>query len=100
MMARVRELSYSRAFSSIMRLAIVAASSYEENGQVAPIPNAEVDVELFGRRLGEPAKVGKPETANRSLIDVGTPCSEPVREPAAKAAQPSDLSTVRSRLAS
>ena len=37
-----------------MRLAIVAASSYEENGQVAPIPNAEVDVELFGRRLAEP----------------------------------------------
>ncbi len=38
----------------IMRLAIVAASSYEENGQVPPIPNAEVDVELFGRRLAEP----------------------------------------------
>lgn len=37
-----------------MRLAIVAASSYEENGQVPPIPNAEVDVELFGRRLAEP----------------------------------------------
>jgi hypothetical protein len=37
-----------------MRLAIVAASSYEENGQVAPIPNAEIDVELFGRRLAEP----------------------------------------------
>ncbi len=37
-----------------MRLAIVAASSYEENGQVAPIPNAELDVELFGRRLAEP----------------------------------------------
>lgn len=37
-----------------MRLAIVAASSYEENGQVTPIPNAEVDVELFGRRLAEP----------------------------------------------
>jgi hypothetical protein len=37
-----------------MRLAIVAASSYEENGQVSPIPNAEVDVELFGRRLAEP----------------------------------------------
>ncbi len=38
----------------IMRLAIVAASSYEANGQVPPIPNAEVDVELFGRRLAEP----------------------------------------------
>ncbi|HYP87833.1 MAG TPA: hypothetical protein VEQ59_06760, partial [Polyangiaceae bacterium] len=37
-----------------MRLAIVAASSYEANGQVAPIPNAEIDVELFGRRLAEP----------------------------------------------
>jgi hypothetical protein len=37
-----------------MRLAIVAASSYEENGQVPPIPNAEIDVELFGRRLAEP----------------------------------------------
>ncbi len=37
-----------------MRLAIVAASSYEENGQVAPIPNAELDVELSGRRLAEP----------------------------------------------
>jgi len=37
-----------------MRLAIVAASSYEANGQVPPIPNAEVDVELFGRRLAEP----------------------------------------------
>lgn len=36
-----------------MRLAIVAASSYEENGQVAPIPNAELDVELFGGRLAE-----------------------------------------------
>jgi len=36
-----------------MRLAIVSASSYEENGQVAPIPNAEIDVELFGRRLAE-----------------------------------------------
>lgn len=36
-----------------MRLAIVAASSYEENGQVDPIPNAEVDVELFGGRLAE-----------------------------------------------
>ena len=38
---------------SIMRLAIVAASSYEENGQVSPIPNAELDVELFGGRLAE-----------------------------------------------
>jgi hypothetical protein len=37
-----------------MRLAIVAASSYEANGQVPPIPNAEIDVELFGRRLAEP----------------------------------------------
>ena len=37
----------------IMRLAIVAASSYEENGQVSPIPNAELDVELFGSRLAE-----------------------------------------------
>ena len=36
-----------------MRLAIVAASSYEENGQVSPIPNAELDVELFGSRLAE-----------------------------------------------
>ena len=36
-----------------MRLAIVAASSYEENGQVEPIPNAELDVELFGGRLAE-----------------------------------------------
>ncbi len=36
-----------------MRLAIVAASSYEENGQVAPIPNAELDVELFGGRLAD-----------------------------------------------
>src|SRR6187402_2704486 len=36
-----------------MRLAIVAASSYDENGQVTPIPNAELDVELFGGRLAE-----------------------------------------------
>ena len=36
-----------------MRLAIVAASAYEENGQVSPIPNAELDVELFGSRLAE-----------------------------------------------
>ncbi len=36
-----------------MRLAIVAASSYEENGQVTPIPNAGVDVQLFGERLAE-----------------------------------------------
>ena len=36
-----------------MRLAIVAASTYEQNGQVAPIPNAELDVELFGGRLAE-----------------------------------------------
>ncbi|MEP7050862.1 MAG: hypothetical protein ABJB12_10930 [Pseudomonadota bacterium] len=36
-----------------MRLAIVAASSYEENGQVTPIPNAEIDVQLFGERLAE-----------------------------------------------
>lgn len=36
-----------------MRLAIVAASSYEENGQVTKIPNAELDVELFGGRLAE-----------------------------------------------
>ncbi|HEY5373532.1 MAG TPA: hypothetical protein VIK01_07580, partial [Polyangiaceae bacterium] len=36
-----------------MRLAIVAASSYEENGQVSPIPNAEIDVQLFGERLAE-----------------------------------------------
>ncbi|MEO8900212.1 MAG: hypothetical protein ABI488_01350 [Polyangiaceae bacterium] len=36
-----------------MRLAIVAASSYEQNGQVTPIPNAEVDVQLFGERLAE-----------------------------------------------
>lgn len=36
-----------------MRLAIVAASCYEDNGQVAPIPNAELDVELFGGRLAE-----------------------------------------------
>lgn len=65
MVARSLELGYfegSRACSptevrppsSCMRLAIVAASSYEENGQVAPIPNAELDVELFGRRLAEP----------------------------------------------
>jgi len=40
-------------FVSIMRLAIVAASSYEENGQVIPIPNAEIDVQLFGERLAE-----------------------------------------------
>jgi hypothetical protein len=36
-----------------MRLAIVSASSYEENGQVTPIPNAEIDVQLFGERLAE-----------------------------------------------
>src|ERR1041384_7573850 len=36
-----------------MRLAIVAASSYEANGQVAPIPNVEIDVDPFGRRLSE-----------------------------------------------
>ena len=36
-----------------MRLAIIAASSYEENGQLARIPNAEIDVELFGGRLAE-----------------------------------------------
>src|SRR5687768_15929308 len=36
-----------------MRLAIVAASSYEENGQLAPIPNAELDVELIGRRMAD-----------------------------------------------
>jgi hypothetical protein len=36
-----------------MRLAIVAASSYEENGQVDPIPNAKLDVERFGDRLAE-----------------------------------------------
>lgn len=53
-MAQDRELGYFEASSPAMRLAIVAASSYEENGQVAPIPNAEIDVELFGRRLAEP----------------------------------------------
>jgi hypothetical protein len=36
-----------------MRLAIVAASTYEQNGQVDRIPNAELDVELFGGRLAE-----------------------------------------------
>ena len=36
-----------------MRLAIVAVSSYEENGQVNPIPNAEIDVQLFSERLAE-----------------------------------------------
>jgi len=41
------------SFVSIMRLAIVAASSYEENGQVNPIPNAEIDAQLFGERLAE-----------------------------------------------
>jgi hypothetical protein len=53
-MAHPAELGYVRSSFPIMRLAIVAASSYEENGQVAPIPNAELDVELFGRRLAEP----------------------------------------------
>jgi hypothetical protein len=52
--ARIAELGYFDGLVPIMRLAIVAASSYEENGQVAPIPNAEIDVELFGRRLAEP----------------------------------------------
>jgi hypothetical protein len=36
-----------------MRLAIVAASTYERNGQVSAIPNAELDVELIGGRLAE-----------------------------------------------
>ena len=52
--AHPAELGYFEGFVPIMRLAIVAASSYEENGQVDPIPNAELDVELFGRRLAEP----------------------------------------------
>ena len=43
----------SLANSSLMRLALVAASAYQENGQVEPIPNAELDVELFGGRLAE-----------------------------------------------
>ena len=51
-MARPHELGYFE-WAPIMRLAIVAASSYEANGQVPPIPNAEVDVELFGRRLAD-----------------------------------------------
>ena len=64
-----------------MRLAIVAASSYEENGQVAPIPNAELDVELFGGRLAEtdagflvhafPAQRGLAEGIDELLANLG-----------------------------
>src|SRR3954469_3659018 len=64
-----------------MRLAIVAASSYEENGQVAPIPNAELDVELFGGRLAEadagfvvhafPAQRGLAEGIDDLLVRLG-----------------------------
>src|SRR3954462_5972049 len=66
---------------SCMRLAIVAASSYEENGQVAPIPNAELDVELFGGRLAEadagfvvhafPAQRGLAEGIDDLLVRLG-----------------------------
>ncbi|MET0794223.1 MAG: hypothetical protein ABW061_22060 [Polyangiaceae bacterium] len=52
-MAQSRDLGYFDCSPTNMRLAIVAASSYEENGQVAPIPNAELDVELFGGRLAD-----------------------------------------------
>ncbi len=48
-----RESRYYDSSILIMRLAIVAASSYEENGQVTPIPNAGIDVQLFGERLAE-----------------------------------------------
>ena len=64
-----------------MRLAIVAASSYEENGQVARIPNAELDVELFGSRLAEadadfvvhafPAERGLGEAIDDLLKSIG-----------------------------
>src|SRR3954468_22239299 len=64
-----------------MRLAIVAASSYEENGQVAPIPNAELDVELFGGRLAEadagfmvhafPARRGLAEGIDELIAQLG-----------------------------
>jgi hypothetical protein len=37
-----------------MRLAIVAASTYKECGQLPILPNAEVDIEALGWRLAEP----------------------------------------------